>query len=106
LASYVEVPSQDNDQLAAAVAQQPVPVCIEADTTVFQYYSEGVLDSDDCGTELDHCVEIVGYDTEAWIVRNSWGADWGLEGHVRIKKESGQSAGICGIALEGVYPKY
>lgn len=75
--SYVEVPSEDNDQLAAAVAQQPTPVCIEADSTVFQYYKTGVLDSAACGTELDHCVEVVGYTSDAWIVRNSWGTSWG-----------------------------
>lgn len=54
-------------------------------------YSEGVITSDDCGTYLDHCILLTGYDDTAeisyWIAKNSWGTDWGLKGYVHIKKE-------------------
>jgi len=66
------------------------------------------LTSKSCGTSLDHCVLIAGYNTDAstpyWIVKNSWGTSWGQEGYVWIKKDTGKSAGVCGIAKEGVYP--
>jgi cathepsin L len=56
-------------------------VTVEADTTVFQSYRSGILDSKACGTNLDHAITAVGYGTENgvdfYIVRNSWGAGWG-----------------------------
>jgi hypothetical protein len=37
-----------------------------------------------CGTQLDHCVQLVGWTTvdnvDAWTVRNSWNTDWGMQG--------------------------
>jgi C1A family cysteine protease len=34
-----------------------------------------------------HCITIVGYDDAlgAWLIRNSWGAGWGLRGYAMIK---------------------
>jgi len=50
-------------------------------------------------------VEIVGYGTENgkkyWLVRNSWGTSWGMEGYVKIaRSESKNDVGICGIASQ------
>ena len=69
---------------------------------VFQHYKSGILDSDDCGTNLDHAVSVVGYGSEGdkdyYIVRNSWSASWGEEGYIRIAAIDGE--GICGIQLK------
>eukprot|EP00475_Leptophrys_vorax_P002255 TRINITY_DN11274_c0_g2_i1.p1 TRINITY_DN11274_c0_g2~~TRINITY_DN11274_c0_g2_i1.p1 ORF type:complete len:465 (+),score=0.46 TRINITY_DN11274_c0_g2_i1:120-1397(+) len=38
-----------------------------------------------------------------WIVRNSWGPDWGDAGHMRMDIQGGY--GVCGInTLPGIYP--
>jgi C1A family cysteine protease len=95
-----------NDQLAllAAVAKQPVVVAIEADTRYFQFYSGGILTSaSQCGTKLDHAVEIVGYGTDGgvdyWKVRNSWSESWGMDGYVLIERSSSTNdVGVCGVA--------
>ena len=50
--------------LKAALATGPVSVAIEADKTVFQSYTSGVITSSACGTQLDHGVLAVGYGTE------------------------------------------
>jgi len=106
----VSVPSKNAPQLETAVAQQPVSIAIEADQSVFQSYTSGVLDSAACGTNLDHGVLIVGYGTDAtagpyWIVKNSWGADWGMDGYVNIAKDTkAGTAGICGINMQPAYP--
>jgi len=95
--------------LKTAIADGPVSVAIEADTFVFQFYTGGILNSPKCGTDLDHGVIAVGYgvDTakgEYYIVRNSWGASWGVKGYINIAVVEGQ--GICGIQMEPTYPGF
>jgi len=107
--SYVDVKSQSPADLTTAVAQQPVSIAIEADKAAFQSYTSGIITSTTCGTALDHGVLIVGYGTDAttpyWIVKNSWGADWGESGYVRILRDtSGSGKGICGINMQPSYP--
>jgi C1A family cysteine protease len=107
--NYTDVAENDLDALAAAVAQQPVSVAVEADQDCFQYYSGGVMNNaEDCGTSLDHGVLAVGYGTtqgqDYWIVKNSWGADWGMAGYILLGKSSGKGTGVCGIAMEPSYP--
>merc|ERR1719450_1499570 len=48
--------------LESAIDQQPVSIAIEADQSSFQHYTSGVL-SGACGTNLDHGVLAVGYNT-------------------------------------------
>ena len=65
-----------------AAAHQPVSVAIEADQKAFQLYMGGVFSDETCGIELDHGVLVVGYGVDAeegeyYIVKNSWGPEWG-----------------------------
>ena len=106
--SCSDVKTNDELSLKAAVAQQPVAIAIEADTRYFQFYSEGVLDSAECGTKLDHGVLVVGYGEEDgkkfWLVKNSWSSDWGEDGYVKIgRSDSNNNPGICGIAMEASF---
>merc|ERR1711881_341392 len=77
---YSNVSRNNPNQLKAAIAKTVVSVAIEADKTVFQHYTGGVLTSSACGTNLDHGVAAVGYGTEGgqeyFLVRNSWGPSW------------------------------
>jgi C1A family cysteine protease len=109
ISSCYDVKSNDQLSLKNAVAISPVSVAIEADTFYFQSYSGGILDSPQCGTNLDHGVLIVGYGTENrldyWIVKNSWGENWGMNGYVKIlKSNSTNDPGICGIAIQPSFP--
>merc|ERR1712028_161366 len=52
---FKDVTANSESQLAAAVAQGPVSVAIEADQSGFQFYKSGVF-SGTCGTALDHDV--------------------------------------------------
>jgi C1A family cysteine protease len=108
-----DVKPNDQKVLKEAVGTiGPISIAIEADTKIFQSYSEGVITSASCGTNLDHGVLIVGYgrdeklDQDYWIVKNSWGTTWGEDGYVRIaRSDSTSDKGICGIAMEPSYPK-
>ena len=97
-------------ELQAAVARGPVSVAIEADTSIFQFYADGVLKNEDCGVNLDHGVLIVGYGEEYngdkyWLVKNSWGPDWGDNGYIKIARtNSTNDRGVCGIAMQPVFP--
>ena len=76
-----------------------------------RFHGSGIIDTDQCGTATNHAVAIVGYTSyssteNAWIVRNSWNTWWGDNGYVKIRKDSGMSAGICGIATLAYYPFY
>ncbi|KAF5743709.1 vignain [Tripterygium wilfordii] len=102
------VPENDEDALLKAAANQPVSVAIDAGGSDFQFYSEGVF-TGKCGTELDHGVAIVGYGTtldgtKYWIVRNSWGGEWGEKGYIRMERGISDKEGLCGIAMEASYP--
>ncbi len=94
-------------QLMSAIATGPVSVTVEADTSVFQGYTGGILNSAACGTSLDHAITAVGYGNQNgqnyYIVRNSWGASWGDAGYIMIAAVEG-TAGICGIQQTSVWP--
>jgi len=94
--------------LEAAVAGQPVSVAIEADKSVFQHYTGGVLTNDACGSQLDHGVLAVGYGVDKgqkyWKVKNSWGTVFGEEGYIRIEKGSASDGGECGIRKMASFP--
>lgn len=96
------------DTLVEAIDKQVVSVSIEVQDD-FRYYKEGVYHSenDDCGEYLNHGVAAVGYNTEGedgyFIVRNSWGDDWGANGYINMAVDTGK--GTCGIADDSdVYP--
>jgi len=92
--------------LKAAIEKGPVSVTVEADRAVFQGYKTGVLNSTQCGTQLDHAITAVGWGTSGtqdyYIVRNSWGTSWGDKGYISIAAVNG--VGICGIQQVSVWP--
>ncbi|KAK4372607.1 hypothetical protein RND71_007991 [Anisodus tanguticus] len=105
---HEDVPPNDENALLKAAANQPVSVAVDASGSDFQFYSEGVF-TGDCGTELDHGVAIVGYGTTVdgtkfWTVKNSWGAEWGEKGYIRMRRGIDAKEGLCGIAMEPSYP--
>jgi cathepsin L len=90
--------SNSASALKSALNSNPVSVAIQADQSVFQQYTGGVISSG-CGSNLDHGVTAVGYDGDTIKVKNSWGSSWGVQGYVSI------DASQCGITTSASYPK-
>jgi cathepsin L len=69
----------------ALCAHGPVSTTVNA-TPAFVSYSSGVFDERDPGF-INHAVVIVGWDDDqgAWLMRNSWGTNWGMDGYMWIK---------------------
>jgi len=84
-------------------------------TDEFQHYKGGIFVS--TGLKLspslkfnplestNHAVLVVGYGVESgvkyWIVKNSWGPEWGEKGYFRIRRGTDE----LGIESLGVYAK-
>ncbi|KAL1556002.1 cathepsin L [Salvia divinorum] len=108
ISGYENVPANDEAALLRAVANQPVSVVIDAGGSWFRFHSSGVF-TGECGTQMNHAVTVVGYGESSegmkyWLVKNSWGAEWGENGYVRIQRQIGNMEGLCGIAKWASYP--
>jgi hypothetical protein len=75
----------------------PISICLDASS--WSSYVSGIITT--CGMDVDHCVQAVGInmDDGYWIVRNSWGTEWGNEGYIWLEVGSN----MCNIAYD---PKY
>jgi cathepsin L len=70
----------------------PVAINIDASIDEFLFYSSGIL-SYACNAERsNHIMLLVGYgfdqesQQEYWLVKNSWGVNWGEKGYARLLK--------------------
>jgi C1A family cysteine protease len=78
----------------SALRSAPLSICCDAEP--WQYYTGGILRAAQCGLSIDHAIQLVGFSPNSggyWIVRNSWGADWGENGYIYL--QYGQNT--CGI---------
>lgn len=101
------VPADNEPQLRAAIAEQPVAIDIDVGGG-FRSYGGGVFDDAACGTAVAHSVLLVGFNTTAavpyYILKNSWGAGFGEAGYMRIAADKNAPKGTCGLAQEAGYP--
>jgi len=75
----------------------------------FLFYKSGVYSSSACVTNnqnVDQGVLVVGYGVDAtlnkeyYIVKLTWGVNWGESGYIRIARNAGN---MCGVATFGYY---
>jgi len=97
---YITQVDDVNAMMAFTYKTGPPSVCVDASS--WSSYRGGIINKNSgCGNQIDHCVQIVGWDksegTPYWVVRNSWGRDWGpYGGYLRV--EIGND--VCAIGQE------
>lgn len=102
---YKEVKKGSESALTSAVAKVgPVSVGIDAMQSTFQFYKRGVYYDPNCDKEnINHAVLAVGYGVtpkgkKYWIVKNSWGEEWGKQGYVLMARNRNNACGIANLA--------
>ncbi|NXR33784.1 CATH protein, partial [Zosterops hypoxanthus] len=97
----------DEDGMVEAVGKHnPVSFAFEV-TSDFMHYRKGVYSNPRCEhtpDKVNHAVLAVGYGEEDgipyWIVKNSWGRFWGMQGYFLIER----GKNMCGLAACASYP--
>lgn len=99
-------------QLKAAVAIQPVAVTLNT-TLTMQHYGGGIIPTSWCGSSNNTSnFVVVGYSSIAginfWIVRSYWGSTWGINGYGLIERNDSNlsTSGSCGIATSPFVPSF
>lgn len=70
-------------EMATRLLESPLVVTIDAGA--YKSYLGGVMGCSAGGKNINHAVQIVGFNDEGpqpyWVVRNSWGPAWGMSGY-------------------------
>ncbi|XP_044028786.1 cathepsin S-like isoform X2 [Siniperca chuatsi] len=103
---YTFLPKGDESALKVALANVgPISVAIDASRPKFVFYRHGVYRDHTCTHKVNHGVLAVGYGTETghdyWLVKNSWGVNYGDEGYIKMARNRQNQ---CGIALYACFP--
>ncbi|XP_075064252.1 cathepsin K-like [Mixophyes fleayi] len=87
---YYILPGEENMESSVAL-EGPITVGFGV-SFGFMLYSEGIYDGG-CSGHPNHAIIIVGYGTEQeeenkayWIIKNSWGEEWGDNGYGKIER--------------------
>jgi cathepsin F len=95
--------SLDEDQIAANLVKHG-PLAVAINAVFMQTYMGGVSCPFICSKNLDHGVLLVGYGAAGyspirmkekpyWIIKNSWGPNWGENGYYKICR----GRNVCGV---------
>jgi len=106
VAAYVDLPSNQAGPIVQYVGTTG-PLSISVDASSWSGYESGVFDGCDMSNpDIDHAVQLVGFGTDSssgdyWLVRNSWGQDYGEEGYIRLRRYATPPCGVDSTPADG-----
>lgn len=102
---YYGIPYDSGASLANGINSGPVSVALDGENNIFWFYTSGIITDTSCPQILNHGVAAIGYNDYDFIIRNSWGTDWGEGGYARLGYVAGDNQkGICGVQSLAVWP--
>jgi cathepsin L len=137
ITGYVELPKNKLGPLKRAVITHG-PVAIAVAANDWSFYIDGIMSdaaSDASKFLLNHAVTLIGFNAEQgqhknyWLIKNSWGRNWGEDGNIRVEMKADEekhcgwdedthvgmacdgdanrdwACGTFGILYNGVFPK-
>lgn len=81
---YVDVPYGESYTIAA-LAQHVLTITFYVRST-FQRYKSGIYRDNTHGHESNHALVAVAYTPSYVLIKNSWGADWGDRGYIKVAR--------------------
>lgn len=86
VSGWVQINATPDDIKAAIMKYGSLAIAVDAND--WGYYGKGVFKADYVGN-VNHAVNLVGWGTDPtygdyWLVRNSWGPNWGENGYIRL----------------------
>lgn len=100
-----------NQRMKEIVSRQPVGVAMASNLKCMTPYKSGILTEKDCHCsdperlEVNHAVTIIGYGIsdvagcdEYWVIKNSWGPEWGVHGTFKLCADRvgiAEEFGVC-----------
>lgn len=132
MTGWETLPKNKYEPLLRTIADKG-PVVVSVDASSFHMYQSGIFNGCAKDAIIDHAVTAMGYGVENgvkfWLIQNSWGEDWGENGHIRLFRHDGDDfcgmnakpelgvackgetqpvpvCGMCGILFDSVVPHF
>lgn len=87
--NWVDIERNNGHQLMQALVQKG-PVVLSVAANSWFDYSEGIFEPESYDSDINHAVGGFGFGKEGsklyWLIKNSWGPDWGEKGFIRLKR--------------------
>ncbi|XP_021516688.1 cathepsin J isoform X1 [Meriones unguiculatus] len=101
------LPQNEIYLLVAVASIGPVAAAVDASQDSFRFYRGGIYYEPKCSQySVNHAVLVVGYGYEGnetdgkdyWLIKNSWGENWGMRGYMKIARDRNNHCGIASQA--------
>ena len=109
-----------NERMKELISHGPVGVAIYSNYDCLSSYRSGIVTDRACDCsnpddmDVNHAVTVVGYGksnqrgcSEYWLIKNSWGPLWGLDGHFKLcadRHGKTEEFGTCQINSYVMWP--
>uniref|UniRef100_A0A673TJZ5 Procathepsin L n=1 Tax=Suricata suricatta TaxID=37032 RepID=A0A673TJZ5_SURSU len=108
--AFWSVVNKEDGLMTTVATVGPIAATVDASLNSFKFLKKGIYYDPKCTTKHpNHAVLVVGYGFKGeeldnknyWIVKNSWGANWGKNGYILMAKDWDNH---CGIATMARFP--